>query len=296
MRVLVTGASGFLGYHLVHDLCARHEVIAVCGSRRVEFGQAKASCCAELRDVSQCARLFQSYSPTHVIHCAALTQTDKCEQDPALAFAVNSQATANLLHCAAQQSRAPFFLQISTDLVFDGHKGYYCEQDPTNPIQVYGRSKLQAELEVSSYGGSWAIMRCALMYGSPAPDRPSFLDWMLKGIRKAQVALFADEYRTPVLVHDAAGLASSICEKESQGIFHCGGSQRLSRLELGELVADVFGLPRDNIKRTLLANTKVSAPRPVDVSLNIAKASAQLGFCPTQLRAALQHIRNQAPD
>lgn len=293
MRILITGASGFLGHHLVAHFEKDHEVLAAYCTRPVTFSHAD-SCFLDLRNYDSCTRTVEQYSPTHIVHCAAITSTDQCERDPALAHAVNVEGTRHLRAATLHLTSPPHITCISTDLVYDGCKGHYCEEDPPNPIQVYGQTKLQAEEAMGGYCGPHAIVRCALLYGPLNEQRPSFLDWMLKGIRDGSVGLFKDEYRTPVFVQDAAQLIAQICLQTGQGIFHCAGKERLSRYEFGLCVAEAFGLPGDNVRGALLSQTQVTAARPADVSLDIRKASQRFGYSPCSVREALGRIRASA--
>ena len=141
MRVLVTGASGFLGYHLTRLLEPRHETMATYCSRPVEFEKAEASQ-FDLRIANQCARLVAGFSPSHIVHAAAMTLTGECEKDPDQARLTNVQGTQNLLDAAQALEPRPHFIFVSTDLVFNGQRGRYREIDPTDPLQVYGQTKV----------------------------------------------------------------------------------------------------------------------------------------------------------
>jgi dTDP-4-dehydrorhamnose reductase len=294
MRVLVTGASGYLGWSLVSTMQRHHEVTGTYGVHRAEFPGAAVRA-MDLRDAARVRSVVEEVRPEVIIHTAAMTQTTDCERTPDEARATNVEGTATLLDAAGALSPLPYFLHLSTDLVFEGTKGGYDESDAPAPLMVYGRTKLDAEKAVSRYSGPMCIVRSALIYGEPQDGRSCFLDWMLAGIRENRGALFTDEYRTPVYVGDLLELIRNAVALRAEGIFHAGGPDRISRYDFGLLVAGVYGLPRQNVRPARLAEVELSAPRPADVSLDITKARATLGFAPLPCRTALERIRNNSP-
>ncbi|MBX7246804.1 MAG: SDR family oxidoreductase [Candidatus Sumerlaeaceae bacterium] len=299
MRILVTGASGHLGFHLVRYLERvgsgaekdRLELVAAFGKTPVscEFANAKS---LELRNPDACRGLLNEFQPTHIVHAAAMANTTECEQNPELAAAVNTDGTRNLLEAAAALKSKPHFSLISTDLVFDGAKGNYSEVDNTNPLMVYGRTKLEGERIASSSGLPLAILRSALIFGPLDRERPSFLYWLLEGIKGRAVTLFDDEFRTPVYVEDLCSGIWSAMQQEVTGIVHLAGAERRSRYNFALLVAEVFGIPTEHVVRGLLADAKLPFQRPVDVSMNISQARRILGFAPLSNRSALEIIRD----
>lgn len=306
MRVLVTGASGFLGHHLVRFLEAHHEVAACWHSSPVEFDKAR-SVCLDFTDRDQCGSVLSDFAPTHIVHAGAMTQTGECEKAPEKAWKTNVEGTANLLDAAARhtpRTERPHFVFLSTDLVFNGRKpgGRYREEETSaangpDPLMVYGRTKLAAEQLVSRTAASGAltatVLRSALIYGPPTAPRPCFLDWMIANIRRGDGTLFQDEYRSPVYVEDLCQAIVSACERKAEGVYHTGGPDRLSRYDFGLLVAELFSFPRDNVKGTSAAGTPLAALRPADVSLDITRTIRELNWRPRTCREGLQFLRRQ---
>lgn len=293
MRVLITGASGFLGYHLARYLEGKNTVLGTYHKKHVIFDFAR-SAALDFRSPIGCMKMVSRFSPTHIVHAGAMSLTGPCQKKPEEAHATNVQGTSNLLRAASDLRARPHFVYISTDLVFDGTKGNYGETDACNPVMVYGKTKLEAEAVVAQYPGAWTIIRSALMYGPMDPARPSFLNWMTDGIRTGVGAFLTDEYRTPIYVEDLCGLITTGLERGATGIFHAGGGERRSRYEFALLVADVFGLPQGNVRGVPTASVPAETPRPADVSLNITKAREQLGFEPTPAQEALTKIKPHA--
>lgn len=289
MKVLITGASGFLGHALLAKFSADHDVVGCFNSRPIE-GAVAVREKLDFTDAAQCSSILEQHLPEVIVHAGAMTQTSDCEQYPDLAQRVNVGGTQNLLDAAKELPNAPHFIYVSTDLVFDGRTGNYSEDDSTNPIMIYGRTKLAAEELVKSYPGQFAIVRSSLIYGLLNRDNPSFLDWMFRSIESGTGKLFEDEYRTPVFVEDICTAIERIAAAKHTGTFHIAGPTRLSRYEFGLLAADAFAIARNKVKAGRLSDTKLSAPRPADVSLDISKARRVLDYSPLSPREALRII------
>lgn len=289
MRILLTGGSGYLGWFLTRSLGLRHSLAATSWNHPIGHTSAKAVN-IDLRNAQACDDLMQNLQPEAIIHAAALSQTTECERSLQLAHECNVTATRNLVQSAERLAHRPHFAFVSTDLVFDGEKGWYSEKDPPNPIMVYGKTKLEAEGVVSRFSGPWTIVRSALIYGWLACPRPSFLTWMLRGIESASGTLFADEFRTPVFVDDLALALERVVTNRFTGTLHVAGPERLSRYDFGLRVARAFALPPENVRAGLLAEATVAAPRPRDVSLNIELLRSQLDLKPRMPAEALELI------
>lgn len=295
MRILVTGASGFLGFHLVRHLEARHDVLGCFSSRSVTFGTAAAAK-LDFTDPGECLEVIRGFSPTHIVHAGAMTQTGECEKEPDRAWKVNVEGTQNILAAAAALSPVAHVTLISTDLVFNGTLpgGLYVEAHTPDPVMVYGRSKREAERFLARWcatsGHEGAVLRSALIYGPPDAPRPCFLEWMLQGIRNSQGALFTDEYRSPVPVSSLCATIEQAALKKARGCFHVGGAERLSRYQFGLLAAEAFRINPDLVRGARSADVPTGSPRPADVSLNITKARIQLGHNPPPTPIALRQL------
>lgn len=294
MRVLVTGASGFVGYHVARHLeHGPHEILALWRTQAPVFGRVVTRQ-VDLLNPKAIEEIVRWWSPTHIVHCAALASTPVCEKEPERALHENFTATQNLLRAAMELGHEPpFFVYLSTDLVFDGTKGWYCETDVPHPIMVYGKTKRAAEEAVElSYQGEWAIVRSALVYGPPTPlGRGGFLRWLIRGLQAGACELFVDEYRSPVFAADLAQLIESVMITRRGGIWHAAGPERLSRFEIGQRVAEILGLTSAELRPASLKEAHLEAPRPADVSLDISKARSELGFNPNTMNQNLAACR-----
>lgn len=249
----------------------------------------------DLSDAEAVAHLFQDKEITAVLHLAAEARTGLCEQRPELAHATNVMGLENLLRtCAHGGGPLPYFLHASTDMVFSGTAAPYALTDPRDAVSVYGRSKVKAEELVEQYGGHWAIVRPALIYGAPAGGRVSVLSATLDAIRSGEGAFFEDEIRTPVWVEDLISLFLRLLDSGQTGIFNGGGRDRLSRYDFAVQVAQEWGLDPEQVRRGRIGDDPQFAWRPRDISLVSDKAHGLVEFTP--LNDALAQVRAACPD
>ncbi|MFL7809125.1 MAG: NAD(P)-dependent oxidoreductase, partial [Anaerolineae bacterium] len=246
MRLLVTGASGLLGarlalaqaktwdvtgtYHTQHDLVPR-EIAAVP---------------LELRDATAVASLFERTRPDAVVHAAAMANVQSCQAAPRDAEACNRDGARHVAQ-HARRRQVPL-VYLSTDLVFDGRRGWYSDSEVPSPSCTYGLTKHAGEQMVQSEHPDACILRIALTYGWSANARRSYLAWLIAALRRGeQVTLFVDEFRTPVLIDDLCRTVDTAISANLRGICHVAGPRRLSRYDLAVEAARAFRLPTDGI-------------------------------------------------
>jgi len=238
--------------------------------------------------------------PAAIVHTAALTSTGICERDPEAAERANVSATRNLVEAAreiagaldtASKNRPPYLIFTSTDLVFDGEAAPYREDSPTSPVMRYGQTKVAAEKIVLDYEGPRTVLRPAILYGLPAPGRPSFLEWIAGPLRRGEkVTLFTDEWRTPVRIEDVVEVIARLLATPCNGMLHCGGADRLSRLEMGEIVARRWNLDAGLLRAARRSDVALDCPRPRDVSLDSSLLARVLGFRPVGFREGIEQM------
>ncbi len=261
--VWVTGSAGLIGGHILRLAPLYAPQFNAAGVTRAE---------ADLTDFVAVRRLFRAQRPALIIHCAALSHSPTCQSQPELARRVNVDATANLAELAGESA----FIFFSSDLVFDGVKGNYTESDLVHPLGIYAETKAAAE-SVVLRNPRHTIVRTSLTAGVSARAR-GFNEEMRAAWKAGKtLRLFSDEYRCPI---DAAVTARAIWELARQtppGIFHLAGSERLSRLQIGQLVAERHPELQPRIEACSLREYQ-GAPRPPDCSLNLGKIQQLLSF------------------
>ena len=175
------------------------------------------------------------------------------------------------------------FVLFSSDMVFDGQTGGYSEQSPSSPISPYGRMKAEAEALVRAEHAGALVIRTSLLVGeSGITLRPTYECESL--VRGQSVTLYRDEWRSPTHVDDVARASWELCSLEVSGVFHVAGPERLTRVELGRIVCDLF-----HFDPALIREADRPASRPRDTSLDSRRAASLLGWGPRAL-SELSHL------
>ena len=262
--VWITGAGGLIGSYLARTAphYAPHAVVVALTRERLD-----------LTDPAAVRAEFQRHNPQLVIHCAALSRSPDCEANPLLARRLNIEVTALLAELAAE--RAMVFL--SSDLVFDGRTGNYDESAAVNPLGVYAQTKAAAE-QILLANPKHTVIRTSLNGGSsPTGDR-GFNEQMCRAWRAGQtLRLFTDEFRSPIPAEVTARAIWELATLNRAGLYHVAGSERLSRWQIGQLIAARWPQLNPRIEPASVKDYG-GAPRPPDTSLNCAKAQELLSF------------------
>ena len=263
-RAIITGAAGLIGQYLVKTAPRWAPDWHVQGLTRADL---------DLTDHANVERTWQSIKPAAVIHCAALSRTKDCEQDPASARRINVEVTAHL----AQLSQDIPFIFLSSGEVFDGRTGWYGETDEPNPINVYGQTKLEAEWAVLQ-NPRHTVVRIVLTAGMSETGNRSFVEDMCRTAKSGKdVTLYADEFRCPLPAGVIARVTWELVDLKQPGLYHLGGNERLSRWEIGETLLPWY----PELKGRLIqgsAQNHVGSHRPADLSLRCDKIQNLLSF------------------
>ena len=289
-KLLITGASGFLGWNLCQQAQVSWEVHGTYFTHKVAIAGA-ALHKLDLTDFAELDRLFALVNPDAVIHTAAASKPNFCQTNRDKAYAINVGAAVNIARLCGERSIPCAF--TSTDLVFDGKNPLYKEEDSVCPINYYGEQKAIAEQKMSEIYPKIALCRMPLMFGKPSPVSPSFLQGMISSLKAGrEINLFADEFRTPANARATSqGLLLAI-DKQVEGILHLGGKERISRYNFGVLLADMLQVSTDLIVPGKQSDVAMVAPRSPDTSLDSSKAFA-LGYEPLPVKEELSQILSQ---
>jgi dTDP-4-dehydrorhamnose reductase len=262
--VWITGAGGLIGNYLRQTAAPGALSQPVIALTRGQL---------DLLDFAAVAQRFKSGKPSVIIHCAAMSKPPACQAQPELARQVNIEITRRLVELAGDAT----FVFFSTDLVFDGRRGSYAETDAPNPLSVYAETKVAAE-EIVAQHPRHLIIRTSLNGGrSPTGDR-AFNEELVNAWRAGKtVSLFEDEFRSPMAAGVTARAIWELIFRGATGIYHVAGAERLSRLQIGELLAARWASLKPRINRTSL-QTYSGPPRAPDTSLNCSKAQKLLSF------------------
>ncbi len=288
--VLVTGASGFLGEHLVRLLVGSgYQVAGTSFTRGVTIEGARIVP-VDLRDFTATERLVRDVRPAAIFHCAALTDAAFCEREPESARAGILDATKNLASIARDFDPGISFISVSTDLVFGGEDAPYTQDAEAKPLSIYGSLKLQAESPVLSLARG-CVVRTALLFGPPSTHKGGFLSWMINSIAADQpLTLFKDEVRTPVDCRDVAHAMVFLAQEGEAGRWHAGGPERLTRMEMGRILCRMLERGENLLVPARLADSNYAAPRPRDVSLASQRLWERVGVHPRTLETTLKEL------
>ncbi|MBH8573220.1 NAD(P)-dependent oxidoreductase [Nostocaceae cyanobacterium CENA369] len=285
-KLLITGASGFLGWHLCQLAKQEWEVYGTYCSHTLKIPDTKLMK-VNLTNFQELKRIFSYINPEAVIHTAAQSQPNFCQTHPQESYEINVRASKNIAGLCADYSIPCAF--TSTDLVFDGLNPPYKETDPVSPVNIYGEQKFIAEVGMLERHPLTAVCRMPLMFGMATPTAKSFMQPFIQTLKEGkELSLFIDEFRTPVSgITAAKGLLLAL--ETVNGHIHLGGKERISRYDFGKLLVDIFQLPATGLKACKQQDVKMAAPRPADVSLDSSKAF-ELGYQPLSLREELQNF------
>ena len=269
MRLLLTGASGQLGAYLLRERRRQGTaVVAWSGQRGGELWGCPLRP-VDLTDADSLATAFRQARPDMVVHAAALAGVTDCQRDPERAERINAGGSAVLAELADRAKAR--LVHVSTDMVFDGEHGGYREEDPVAPLSVYGRTKSAAEKAVLACPGG-LVVRLSLLFGPSLVGRPTFFDQQATALREGRsIALFHDEWRTPLSFLVAARGLLALAESEAGGVLHMGGPERLSRLEMGQRLAMFLACDPAVLVPASRNSVPAAEPRPRDLSLDSSR-------------------------
>lgn len=246
MRVVLTGARGLLGTELTEVVGRRHLVI----------GLSRDACDVTSPTVPE---TLSALHPDLVIHAAAYTDVDGCERDPERAFRINGEGTGRVA-AACRQLRVPL-LYFSTDYIFDGAKGApYHEDDPPNPLSVYGRSKWEGEVQVRRHLEEYFIVRTAWLYGRSGR---SFVRTILEQARGGKtLRVVDDQIGSPTSGADLAEGVLELIEKAPFGVYHLTNSGHCTRFAFAQAILVEAGLSGVTLLPISSRELHRPAPRP----------------------------------
>ena len=288
MRLLVTGASGLLGACFLLEQSQRFSIVAAFHQHPLIPGPYELLP-LDITQPEAVLAAFRQARPDAVIHTAALTNVDTCEERPADAERINVQGASAVT--AAAQAVGAALIHISTDYVFDGMTGHYTEEDPPHPLGVYARSKRAGEEAVLARCPGATVVRTTL-YGWNGRAKQSFAERVLEGVSGGRpVTAFTDMYWSPILANDLTDALGRAVEQPTPGIFHVAGRERCSRYEFACAVATTFGTDPLAVRTGRLAEASLKAPRPPDASLDVSKYERTFGVTLPTLAQGLARLR-----
>lgn len=296
MKIMVTGSNGLLGQKLIHQLANRPDVTLLAtarGNNRLKQQAGYAYTSLDITDGPAVLALCQSWQPDAIIHTAAMTQVDDCEDQQAACWELNVTAVDHLIRAA--EAVNAHLVHLSTDFIFDGAAGPYDETAAPNPLSFYGKSKLASEKLLLESSISYSIIRTVLVYGvAEDMSRSNIVLWAKGALEKGQpLRIVSDQFRTPTLAEDLAQGCILAAMKRAQGIYNISGKDQMSVLELVKRVARYFDLPTDQISEVSTDTLNQRARRPLVTGFILDKARRDLGYEPHSFEEGIALVISQ---
>ncbi|MBW2619611.1 MAG: sugar nucleotide-binding protein [Deltaproteobacteria bacterium] len=287
-RVIILCASGFIGQALYRRF-GREGVVAAYYSRPVEDGFYFNARETRLADV-----IADPERISHAIILLGDTKPESCAADPIRSKELNVEGIKRILDQLREWSITPIF--ASTEVVFDGTRGGYTEDDPVSPTLVYARQKVEIEEYIADGFENYLIARLALVYGTTPEDGTLLTSWAAAINRGQPLACAYDYFSSPIHVDDVAEAIQALIRADRRGIYHLAGPKAYSRCQLLDLLlaeTQQRGLDLPPVRRCSINDFEVTEPRPLDVSLKNGKLVHDTGFRPRELASACREVADR---
>ena len=298
MKILITGSNGLLGQKLVARIVAsgKHELIATSrGENRLKkVDPSKYSFISmDISDREEVFDVITSQRPDAVIHGAAMTHVDQCEQNQDDCWKVNVDSTQNLVDACKEIDA--YLVHVSTDFIFDGSHGPLTEDEIPNPVNFYGESKLEAERLIEKSGVRAGIARTVLVYGiAEDMSRSNIILWVKNSLESGkEIHVVNDQWRTPTLAEDLAQGCLLLAEQQPAGIYNISGKDFLSPYQMAVLTSEFFELDQSKLNETDGSRFSQPAKRPPRTGFIIEKAREELGYEPHSFKEGLAVLKEQ---
>ncbi len=289
-RILVTGASGLLGFHFAWQASQKAEVIGITHSQELvntPFQSVK----MDLSQPGMGEKIITQYKPDVLVHCAALANVDACDLQPELADRMNAALPGELAESAEKNSVR--MVHISTDAIFDGNKGNYREDDEPNPLSTYARTKLKGEQAVLQTCPD-AIVARVNFFGWSMSGKRSLAEWFISNLAAGRVVNgFTDIFFCPLEVSQLCEFLQMMLEKDLKGLFHVVSSESISKYAFGVKLAEAFGFESKLIKPVSWKEGGLLAARSPLLTLDTDKLTKALGIIMPGIQEGINRFHQQ---
>ena len=273
-NILITGGSGLLALNWALAIREKSNVTLGLHDRKINLKDTR-SILLDLDSKEALSLALEALQPQLVIHAAGLTSIEQCESNPTLAKYINVDLTKNLVMVCAKLSIPMVY--ISTDHLFSGSESLVDEDFPVSPLNVYAKTKVEAEACVQNAYPEALIIRTNF-YAWGTSYRQSFSDMVINHLRAGKkISLFKDVYYTPMLIEPLVNSVHELVHKKAKGVFNVVGDDRISKYDFGVKLAKEFNLDNDLIDEGKIIDKSSLVNRPHDMSLSNQKVSNYLG-------------------
>ena len=295
-KILITGANGLLGRKLVSLLSQQKDLSLVATAKGVCRFFLPSKIVYRSLDITNadvCKNLINEFQPDALIHTAAMTQVDVCEDEREACDIINIKGVSNLIKAIG--NRNTHFVHLSTDFIYEGNEEEYFEDSKVNPLNYYGRSKWKSEKLFEKVSFPYSILRTVLVYGVVQDlSRTNIVLWAKAALEKGEkINVVDDQYRCPTLAEDLAYACLQVIQEKATGVYHVSGKDFLSILDIVFEIADYWGLDKSLINSISSVSLNQKARRPLKTNLNISKAKQEFNYQPKSFLEGLKLLDEQ---
>ncbi len=282
MKILITGAFGQLGNALYNTLSHEHNVIRT--GRNTNHNIEGLT--LDVQNKLLLKDIIHTTEPDLVINLAAMTNVDNCELKPDLAREINIAGLINI--CENFDGK---IIQLSSDYVFDGNNGPYSERDITNPISIYGETKLASERILLGFNSDNLVIRGNVLYDYMPFTNASFVNWVIDSlVDNNKISVVNDQFNNPTWVQSMAEIINLCILNNLNGIVHWGDADFISRYEFALKIAEKFSLKSSLIQPITTQKLNQKAQRPLKSGLKSDKLIKLLNVVPPTINECLEKI------
>ena len=291
-KLLIIGGSGLLGSTLIQYALNKYQIHTTYNKNEISFDSITSTKIELLDDRLKIINLIQDLKPDIIVHTAAHPNVDICEKNPKVADMLHIDISKDIaMVCKEVNSK---LIYISTDAVFEGQLNKkYVESDKPNPINYYGKTKLEAEKIILGMDSKNVVLRTSVIYGWHKRSR--FTNWILETLKeKKSIDPFIDQYNTPTLVDDIAKSILLIITLGISGLYHATGKTCINRYDFAVELANSFGYDKNLIKPITSLEKKQDAPRPISTCLDSSKLEGMMNYQFLDIKSGISFILNKS--
>ncbi|MCJ7802048.1 MAG: SDR family oxidoreductase [Candidatus Marinimicrobia bacterium] len=285
-KILITGASGQLGNSVLNQLNGKYELLATdinTNILKIPFS------ILDITNFKQIQSTLTNFNPDVIINLAAFTDVDGCELNPDKAYLLNAKSVEMLSNNFDGQ-----FIQISTDYVFDGYNGPYSEDDNTNPLSIYGKTKLEAEKILQEGAINWCILRTNVLFDYFRDTEASFIKWVIDSLKSNKsIKVVDDQWNNPTWTQNLAEIIELVVNKNITGFYNYGGADYLNRFEFAKVITNIFNLDKTLISPISTNSLNQAAQRPLKGGLKTEKIEEEFDIQCVDLKTSLNLIKSR---
>lgn len=283
-RILVTGSNGQVGVELARQLPTKFPAAEILLTDRTSL---------DLSNLTQLKETISQFSPHIIINAGGYTAVDKAEEDQETAFVINSEAPKVLAEIA--KSTDSLLIHYSTDYVFDGMKnGLYTETDVTHPLNIYGKSKLKGEQNITSVGERFLILRTSWVY---AEHGHNFMRTILRlAQERNELSIVNDQWGSPTSASWLAEISILLSQRFfskhplESGIYHAVCSEETNWCDYARFILECANIDNVSLIPVASNDTTKKAKRPKNSRLSTEKIQSMIGLRPPSWKKEVQRI------